>query len=92
MESFWNARTHGRPDGQTRVNYKVPIRLKSGDQKGKIKKILRVFDQKWAFSLKFEFSRKNRFRIGFSTIRPMILKFGQDVALRGKLELYFFSI
>ena len=42
------------------------------------------FQPKWAFSLKIEFSRKNRFHMGFSTIRPTMLKFGQDVALRGK--------
>ena len=59
-------------------------------EKGKILKILRGFTKNGHFLLKIEFSRKNRFRIGFSTIRTMMLKFGQDVSLRGtkKLELF----
>ena len=37
MDSHWEflERTHARMDGRTRVNYKVPIRLKSGDQQWK---------------------------------------------------------
>ena len=56
-------------------------------EKVKIPKILRVFDQKWTFLLKIEFSRNISFSIGFSTTRPMMLKFGQDVALMWAVNL-----